>query len=229
MESPLRRLEGYVGAEGDHAYAGGYALATAEAGTGFELALKGCCEEHDQQVSARIQDHGDGAQGYELKENVAAFGGDELRDEGEEEQRGLGIQRLREDPLAKCALRRRRRKGHLGVAGANHADAEPYEVSGTGILHGVKGHGGSSENRGHAKRRGEDVKESADEGAQRGMNAFAAAAREGARQHVENAGTGRDGEKQCGGEEQRKTMRIDHAPILPFLRADRFKAKALGP
>jgi hypothetical protein len=24
-------------------------------------------------------------------------------------------------------------------------------------------------------------------------------------------------------------MRIDHAPILPFLRADRFKAKALGP
>lgn len=46
------------------------------------------------------------------------------------------------------------------------------------------------------------------------MNAFAAASRQGAREDVENAGAGRYGEKQGGGQEEHETVWVEHLGIL---------------
>lgn len=213
----LAVAESQIRAEADHAGSRGDALAAAKAGAGSEFALEWSGEENDHEVGSGVEDHGDGTQDDELQEDVAALRSDELRDEGKEEERGLGIEGFGEDALTEGALRGHCGEGHLGVAGANHADAEPDEVCGSSIFYGVKGHGGSGENGGDAEGGGADVKESADEGAERRGNAFAAAAGESARQHVENAGAGGDGEKKSGGKKESETMEVKHAEILRHL------------
>lgn len=74
--------EGDVGAEHDHAQSGGYALAATEAGVVFEFALQGCGEKDHEEIGGGVKNHGERAQDYELEKDVAAGGGDELRDEG---------------------------------------------------------------------------------------------------------------------------------------------------
>jgi len=91
--------EGEIGAEGDHAEAGGGTLTAAEGGAGFEFALERSGEGDDEEVGGGVESDGENAEDGELKEDVAAFGGDELRDKGEEEKGGLGIEGFGQDSL----------------------------------------------------------------------------------------------------------------------------------
>ena len=54
------------------------------------------------------------------------------------------------------------------------------------------------------------MEKSADKGSERRKDALAAAAGEAAGEYVENAGAGSDGEKQGGGKEEVKVMRVNH-------------------
>src|SRR5260221_2767426 len=84
--------EGEVGAEGDHAEAGSGTLTAAERGAGFEFAFERSGAGDDEEVGGGVEGDGKDAESGELQEDVAAFGCDELGDEGEEEQSGLGIE-----------------------------------------------------------------------------------------------------------------------------------------
>ena len=55
------------------------------------------------------------------------------------------------------------------------------------------------------------MEESADERAERGVDAFAAASCQRAGEDVENARAGRDGEDQRGSQEESETMWVEHA------------------
>ena len=83
--------KGDIGAQADHAEARGGALTAAEGGARFKFAFERSGERDDEQVSGGIERHGEDAERGELKEDVAAFGSDELWNEGEEEKRGFGI------------------------------------------------------------------------------------------------------------------------------------------
>jgi hypothetical protein len=97
--------QGYINAQADHAYARGYALAAAEAGVVFQFLFQRCGGQHYQQVSRGVEDYRDRAEHYELREDVAGWGRDKLRDEGQEEERGFGIKRFGEDALAEGVSR----------------------------------------------------------------------------------------------------------------------------
>jgi len=177
----LRIGEGDVGAEGDHAEAGSSALAAAEAGTALEFALERSGKDNDQKIGGGVEEHGESAKNHKLQENVAAFGRDELRNEGKEKQSRLRVENFGENPLTKSALRRLRcADGHLRISRADHTDAEPNEIRGTRVFDGVKCHGGSRQDRGDAERGGEDVEESTEKGAERRKDALTPATSKGA-------------------------------------------------
>jgi len=203
--------EGEVGAEADHAEAGGDALSAAEAGAGFEFAFERSGERNDEQVGGGVERDGNDAEEGELKKDVAALRCDKLRDEGEEEECGFGIEGFGEDALAEgAAFWRGGFRGEFGVARADHFDAEEDEVGCASVLDGAEGYGGSGEDGGDAERGCEDVKESAKERAKGGLEAFAAAAGKGAGQDVENAGAGSGREKKRGGEEEQEAVSVKH-------------------
>jgi hypothetical protein len=212
--------EGHVGAQADHAHARSDALAATEARVVLEFALKGCGEKNDEEIGGGVKDHRESAENNELKEHMACCRGDELRDEGEEEEGRFGIEGFGEDALAEGA------SGwnggchrELGVAGADHADAEPDEVGGSGVFHGVEGEGGGGENRGNTESGGKDVAQPADEGAQGRIDSFATAAGEAARQDVENAGTRCDRQDHGGGEEKEEPVSVEHGRIVRIARS----------
>src|SRR5690348_4475946 len=193
LAASLRVSEGYVGAEADHAEAGGEALAAPEGSAGFEAAFEGQGEQHDEKIGGSVQRNGEDSQGSELPENVAVLRGDELRNEGKEKQRGLGIQDFGDDALAEGSERGARgAEAPFGVAGADHAKAEPDEISSSREFDGVKRHGGRGENRGDACGGGEDVEESSDERAERRVKTFAAPSGKRPREDVEDSRSRRD-------------------------------------
>jgi hypothetical protein len=199
-----------VGAEADHAEAGGSALAAAETGAGFEFAFEGYGERYDDQVGGSVERDGENSQRGELEEEVTAFRRDKLRNEGEEEESGFGIEGFGQDALAEGVTGSGSVGGELGIAGAYHFDAEEYEIRGAGVLDGVESDGRSRENCGYAECRGEDVEEPTEECAKGGFEAFAAAPGEGAGENVKDTGAGSDGKKNGGGEEEYEAMRIEH-------------------
>jgi len=83
--------KGDIGAQADHAEAGGGALTAAEGVAGFKFAFERSGERDDEQVSGGIECYGEDAERGELKEDAAPLGRDELWNEGEEEKRGFGI------------------------------------------------------------------------------------------------------------------------------------------
>jgi hypothetical protein len=100
------------------------------------------------------------------------------------------------------------------ITRADHFYAEEDEIGGTGVLDCVEGYGGGGEDGRDSEGSGEDVEESTEESADRGLKTFAAASGEGAGEDVEDAGAGSDSEKQGGGEEECETVGIEHKNIL---------------
>ena len=132
----------------------------------------------------------------------------------------FGIQHFGEDALAKSAGGWSRSfHGHFRVARADHADAEPDEIGGAGVFDGVKRDRRGRKNRGEAKSGGKDVEESANESAERRKDTFALSAGKAARQNVENAWAGRDGQEQGSGEEKQQAMRVEHEEIVRGARS----------
>ena len=115
--------------------------------------------------------------------------------------------------------------GELGVAGANHTDAEPDEVGGSGVFDGVEGDGGSGQDCGNAESGGEDVEKAADEGAERRMDSFTAAAGQAPSQNIENAGARRDGQHQRGRKEKQEAVSVKHEEIVKILPRVRKKQR----
>ncbi len=175
--------EGDVGAERDHAEAGSDALAAAEAHTAPEFALEGSGKDNDEKIGGGIEEHRESTKNHELQENVAAFGRDELRNEGKEKQSGLGVENFGENALTKGAGRGGLRSADSPflIPRANHADAEPDEICSARVLDGVEGYGGSSEDRRDAEGGSEDVEKSTDKSAERRKHAFRTASGKAAR------------------------------------------------
>jgi hypothetical protein len=221
--------EGDIGAEANHAQAGGDTLVAAEAETGLQFALERGGKENNEEVGRSIEGDGDAPENDKLEKNMALGWGDELGNEGEEEEGGLGIENFRKDALAEGTLRGRGRiDDKLCVAGADHANAEPDEVGGASVLDGVKGDGGGGKNRRDAESSGEDVAESAEKRAEGGEDALAAAARETASENVENAGAGSDGQDECSNEKEQKAMQFNHSKMISAWRAVRKGARTGG-
>ena len=204
-----------VSAERDHAEAGSNALAAAKTGAGFKFAFERGGEQDHEEVGGGIETDGKSAEKKELKKDVTAAGHDELRNERKEKERGFGIEDFGENALTKGMVSGLSgTDDQLRIAGADHADAEPNEISGTGVLDGMKRDGGSGEDRGNAQSGGEDVEKSTNKGSERRKDALAAAAGEAASEHVEDARARSDGEKQGGGKEKVKAMRVNHGEIV---------------
>ena len=70
-----------VGAEADHAEAGGDALAATKSGTVLEFALERRGQKNNKEIGGGVEGDRDGTENQELKKNVAALGRYELRDE----------------------------------------------------------------------------------------------------------------------------------------------------
>src|SRR5882757_2100918 len=147
---------------------------------------------------------------------MAALGRDELRNEGKEKQGGLGVEDFRENALTKGARRGGLRCAdeQLRISRANHADAEPDKISGARVLDGMKGNGGSGEDCRDAEGGSEYMEKSADKGAERRKDAFAAASSKAARQNVKDSGPRSDCQKQGGGQEKQEMARVEHAEIV---------------
>ena len=211
--------EGDVGAEADHADAGGNTLATAEGGAGFEFAFERNSEGDDEEVGGSVEGDGDGAENGELEKDVAVLGSNELRDEREKEECGFGIEDFGEDALTKGVARRgKRTSGKLGVARADHANAKKNEIGGAGKLDRVKGQGGSGKNSGNTGSGGKNVDEAAEESATRGEQAFATATGKAAGEDIEDAWARSEREDQGGGEEEEEMMDVKHEDSLHHQR-----------
>lgn len=78
-------------------------MTAAEGRAVLKLALDGDGEHYDGKIGGSVQAYGKNTENNELEKDVAAFRRDELRDEGQEEERGLWIENFREDALAKRA------------------------------------------------------------------------------------------------------------------------------
>ena len=72
----------------------------------FKFLLERRGEQDDDQVGGGVEGDGDCAKCYELQEDVTRWRRNELRDEREEEERGLGVERFGEDALAEGVSRR---------------------------------------------------------------------------------------------------------------------------
>jgi len=207
--------EGDVSAEADHAETGSNALAAAKAHAALEFALERSGEDNHKKIGGRIEDHRESPENQELQKNMAAFGGDELRDEGQEKQSRLWVENLGENSLPKRALRGLQyADSHFRISRADHADAEPNQIRSACKLDGVKCHGGSGKDRGDAERGGQDMEESTNKGTERRMDAFTAASGEAARQNVKNSRPRGDGQHQSSSKEKQETVGVEHPGIV---------------
>ena len=117
--------------------------------------------------------------------------------------------------MRKCSSGRRgSHEAHFYVAALDHANSQPDQIGGTCIFHCVEGDRRSGENGGDTQRCSKHVKQAAAESSDGGLNPFALPSGEAARQNVEDAGTRCDRQNESRGEEQRKTMGIEHGWIL---------------
>jgi hypothetical protein len=207
--------EGDVCAQADHSETGSNALTAAEGGARFEFAFDGNSQADDEKIGGGIEGDGERAKNRKLEEYVAVLGRDELRDEGEKEESGFGIEDFGENALAKSAMRwGKSARGKLGIARADHADAEKNEINGACEFDGVKSNSGGGENGGDACGGGENVNEAAKESAASGENAFAATTGEAASENIENTRAGSDCEDQSSKEERKEVMGVKHGDSL---------------
>ena len=139
-----------------------------------------------------------------------------LGKEGEEEERRLWVQNLGHDPLPERMIRIADLGGfvHWHVAGANHTESQPDEVNGSGILDHGEGRSGCSQHGGKAETGREDVDRSSDEGAKGRKHALSFASGESAREDIEDAGAGGDGEQRRSCEEESQEMSVQHLIIV---------------
>ena len=139
-----------------------------------------------------------------------------LGKEGEEEERRLWVQNLGGDPLPERMIRIAGLGGfvHRHVAGANHTATQPDEVNGSGILDHGESRSGCSQHGGKAESSREDVDRSSDEGAKGRKHALSLASGESAREDIEDAGAGGDGEQRSSCEEESQQMSVQHLTIV---------------
>ena len=157
------------------------------------LAARRGREHHHDDVGERVERHRDQAERDELQRRVAAGRIDELRNEGEEEGCGLGIERLDQDAVAKRP--RWRRPGSTlrpadRRAFAKGPDAEPDQIERAGQFERREQLRAGKDDRGDAEAARDDMDESAERRARASRRCRLAAARQRPRRDVENAGAG---------------------------------------
>jgi hypothetical protein len=215
-DSLSRIGNGDVSPQRDHSEAGRDTLATAETHTTLEFALKRSGKDNHEKIGGGIKQHGQSAENYELKKEVTSLRRNELRNKGKEKQSRLRVKNFSKNPLAKSARPGgpRRTNGHLRVSRANHSNAQPNEIRSARVFDGVKGHSGSSKDRGDAKGGGENMGESTDKGAEGRNDALTAASGEAARQNIKDSWPWSDGQQQRSGKEKQEAVYVKHLRIV---------------
>jgi len=156
---------------------------------------------------------------------VGRTGRDELRHEGQEEQRDLGVEHVGEEtaPVDAAQVGRlvdsrgiRRHDGRSPALGEEQLDAHPHQVRGTDPLEHREGRGRSSEQRAHTERCRKHMHEAPADDAQRRHDAGAHAALEGVAHDIEHIGAGREVEQPARRDEHEQLRGVGHGA----LRAD---------
>src|SRR5690625_3300075 len=166
-------------------------------------------EDH-QQVSAAGQEGGDEAEQHELSESVPVRI-DELRDERQEEEGRLGVQRLGEHALPESATRDGSEGQVLRFAPLEEgAQAEVDEVEDTRPFDQGEHNGAGGEHGGDAEGCGEGVEHPGEGGAEGREQPLTAASGVGAGEDVKHAGAGHDRQDERGGEEDAEGGEVEH-------------------
>jgi len=217
VRSSLGLAQRHVRSQANHERAGQRPLTPAETLRSTNALAERPGEQRYDDVRGGIERDRRHSQHYKLQKYVAARPVHELWDEGEKEQRRLGIQGLGHHPLTeRTSPDGKLGDGNVGVFPCveNHADAEETEIACAQILHRGKGDGGPGENDRDTGSSGEHVHHAAQKCAEGGEQAFAASSGESAGEHVEHAGTGRDGEQDGSAEEDEEPGGMDHDPRI---------------
>jgi hypothetical protein len=173
------------------------------------------CGDRPDRVGDEPEEGEEHAQEGDLHRRVLRVGIDELREEREEEQRGLGIEHVHDDPLREGAAEvplTAERDLRLGMLREERPQAERDEVHRARDLH-----RGECDRRGQHERReakscGGDVHERADVDAEDRDDAGAASVLDGSRYHIEHGRPGDEQQREGGKDEDSDRGRVgDHA------------------
>ena len=168
--APVRR--GRVAAEGDERDARQRPLAADPARAGAQSGARPAAERRHDEVGRRVERHAERAQRQELQRDGAALGLGELRQEGQEEERGLRVEQLGHDALAEgAAAVGARRLGVRPAQAEQRADAQEDEVAGARVADDLEGGGRGHEQRREPERGADDVAQPAQAGPQRRAHA----------------------------------------------------------
>jgi len=180
-------------------------LRPAPAKIAAELSGERAGEESPGTVATKAEEREAGTEEKDLRGNVAARGIDELGKKGQEEESGLGIEKIDKDALGEDAVEA---VGVIGgddfgrVAAEKSAEAEEYEIGGAKIFNDIEGAGGGGEKSGESEDGGGYMEKSSDGDASGGNDSSEAAVTNGAAEDVEDSRTGDDQEDHGAGQEE---------------------------
>jgi len=139
---------------------------------------------------------------------------DELRQEGEDEQRDLGIEQVGERPFAEHPPKAGARQGaidrHPAVAGPDRLPGEIEQVGRAGIFHHQECRLRVLQDRRHAERRQHAVDEAAGGDAEAGGDACGTALGRAAGDHISHVGAGGEIESKGRGQERQQLGQVEH-------------------
>ena len=103
---------------------------------------------------------------------------------------------------------------HRHVAGANHTESQPDEVNGSGVLDHGKAVADAANTAERPKPAARTWIDPPDEGAKSRKHALSLASRESAREDIEDAGAGGEGEQRRSCEEESQQVSVQHLTIV---------------
>lgn len=133
--------------------------------------------------------------------------------ERKKEERGLGVERLRQDALperASAALQIGQRNRLIFSGVEDHANAEKAQVRRAQVFNDGKRGRRLRENDGNAGGRRHDMHQPAAKCTERREETFAASPSQRASQHVKHAGTGSNSEQNSGTQKNQETNGVEH-------------------
>lgn len=190
-------------AKSDERAAGDVFLNTKPTEIGAEPVGERTGEHGPATVTEQAQQSERAAEEEDLSGDVSARCFHELGEEGEEEERGFGIEKVDEDSLTENAGEAVRygRRDDLSVCAAyERTNTEENQIKRAGKLNEVKGARGRDENRREAEGSGGGMNQSADGDAGGGDYACFAALADGAAENVEDGRPGNEEENESAGE-----------------------------
>lgn len=185
----------------------------------FKPATEPASQQGDDDVDERAGDVEEHSQDDNLQRNRTIRRAGELRQEGQEEERDLGIEHVGDDALREDAPERRLLdlgSRQAALTAEQIANAQVDEIASTDELHEIIGQGHSSQNTGEAQRDQAGLNDAAARDSQRRSQSRAPPLVRTARNDIEHVRSGYDVQRPGGQQKERKRGQGYHA-FLPFI------------